>query len=66
MKLEISLLLLATFFSANANQCDNIGGLQVYYDPSCSSQGGAGCNAGGQVNCRFCGWVFIYSFATSV
>jgi len=28
----------------------------VFLDPSCSTTGGPGCNAGGQgQNCRFCG-----------
>merc|ERR1712061_540786 len=30
--------------------------LKCFYDPTCSTQGGVGCNAGGVgQNCRFCG-----------
>jgi len=43
--------------NVNAQQCSNLGGLNVFYDPSCGTSGGAGCNAGGQgINCRFCGY----------
>lgn len=39
------------------DNCQNMGDIQVFYDPSCA-QGGAGCNAGGQGQlCRFCGQV---------
>ncbi len=41
-------------------QCMNLGELQVFYDSTCSN-GGAGCNAGGQgQNCRFCGFVLRF------
>jgi hypothetical protein len=60
LKLSFSLLLFTLYYSSNAEQCSNLGGLGVFHDPTCSSGGGAGCNAGGQgVNCRFCGFVFI-------
>ena len=51
------LILLGSFCVLNAQTCTNIGDIQVFYDPNCS-QGGPGCNAGGQgQNCRFCGFV---------
>jgi hypothetical protein len=47
----------------NAQQCSNLGGLNVYYDPTCAANGGAGCNAGGQgMNCRFCGYSTHFPF----
>merc|ERR1712151_718231 len=37
------------------NNCGNPS-LKCFYDPTCSIQGGVGCNAGGVgQNCRFCG-----------
>lgn len=49
------LLVVLTICTINAKECQSVGGLNVFYDPSCAS-GGPGCNAGGQdPNCRFCG-----------
>jgi len=52
-------LSLVALLSARANgqqTCSNLGDLNVFLDPSCSTTGGPGCNAGGQgQNCRFCG-----------
>jgi hypothetical protein len=36
-------------------ECKPVGDLKTTYDPSCS-KGGMGCNAGGQSDCRFCGF----------
>lgn len=55
-----SLSILAIIYNVNAQQCSNLGSLQVFNDPTCSNGGGAGCNAGGQgLNCRFCGFILI-------
>ena len=56
LKNSFLIILLAIFYVANANQqCNKVGPLDVFYDPSCA-QGGPGCNAGGQnIFCRFCG-----------
>ena len=55
MKGLFAIALLAAFVTyLNAQTCNSVGALTTFYDPSCA-QGGVGCNAGGQTNCRFCG-----------
>ena len=40
----------------NAEQCPILNSNEpTFYDPSCA-QGGLGCNAGGNLLCRFCGY----------
>jgi hypothetical protein len=50
------LVLFISMFGAfiNAQTCNPVGTSNTYYDSTCA-QGGLGCNAGGQTNCRFCG-----------
>lgn len=57
-KLGLAVAILALAHQINAqSSCSNLGDLQVFLDPSCSSNPGPGCNAGGQgQNCRFCGF----------
>ena len=60
MSLKIKLLVFTLGLAGVLNgqeNCQNMGDIQVFYDPGCA-QGGAGCNAGGQGQlCRFCGQV---------
>jgi hypothetical protein len=57
MKLLILVLFVSTYSAVSAQNCKPLGTLNVFEDPTCSSAGGSGCNAGGQgQNCRFCGF----------
>lgn len=60
LKIVLSIALFAFVVSEGhaQSQCNNIGELEIFLDPTCSTTGGAGCNAGGLgQNCRFCGFV---------